>query len=379
MNKQLIETAQKVLNPVELRWFRQMYSQKGVLFIKGRPGIAKSALLQSIANKLGMVFIDIRVPTKDETDLGTYPIVRVTEKGYSVLEHAVPDWADMTKDESKNYLIVFEELNRADKPQRNAALGLLNERFIGHAFKFGTNVFMAATGNLGDEDGTDVEEFDIALSSRLIHKTWKMEGADGLMFWKESYANGRVHPDLLRFLDANPTAFYPAMEKQKDIIACPRTWTNLSEAIVNWYGMESSVDEFGTFLIEDGKDYVGGHAAAFHKYLIDNKRITLQDVLQGKYRKYDKFHRDNRAAVVNEITALNIAGLPKKELTNIIKFFKSFTESNDNDLLIGSLYDWMYNFRRSEEKDLTNMRILVKEFPEEIKYVGKTAESEPKA
>jgi hypothetical protein len=36
----------------------------------------------------------------------------------------------------------------------------LLEREIGTAFKFNDNVLMMSSGNLGDEDGTDVEEFD---------------------------------------------------------------------------------------------------------------------------------------------------------------------------------------------------------------------------
>jgi hypothetical protein len=39
----------------------------------------------------------------------------------------------------------------------------------GTAFKFNDNVLMMSSGNLGDEDGTDVEEFDSALNNRLIH------------------------------------------------------------------------------------------------------------------------------------------------------------------------------------------------------------------
>ena len=42
---------------------------------------------------------------------------------------------------------------------------MLHERGIGTEFKFNDNVLMIASGNLGDEDGTDVEEFD---SERLL-------------------------------------------------------------------------------------------------------------------------------------------------------------------------------------------------------------------
>ncbi len=133
----------------------------------------------------------------DETDVGLFPVVdTITIEDFEkvdgfgagmisevdpsqkknvqikTLKHVVPEWA--IKANMKPSIIHFEELNRSTLQVRNAALQLLLEREIGAFFKFNKNVFMLSSGNLGEEDGTDVEEFDQALNNRLIHYTHDM-------------------------------------------------------------------------------------------------------------------------------------------------------------------------------------------------------------
>jgi len=103
------------------------------------------------------------------------------------LKHVVPEWA--IKANMKPTLIHFEELNRSTLQVRNAALQLLLEREIGAFFKFNDSVYMMSSGNLGEEDGTDVEEFDQALNNRLIHYTHDMPFPE----WKKEFADENVH------------------------------------------------------------------------------------------------------------------------------------------------------------------------------------------
>ncbi len=110
----------------------------------------------------------MRLSMNDESDF-KFPYLE--DKEYNgitvkVSNFAVPHWA-YSANQSPT-IIHFEELNRASLFVRNAALQILLEREIGQ-FKFNDNVLMLASGNLGDEDGTDIEELDSALNNRLIH------------------------------------------------------------------------------------------------------------------------------------------------------------------------------------------------------------------
>jgi hypothetical protein len=142
------QTGLSTLTKRERNYFQVMEVKYLVLNIIGPPGDAKSATIKSIADKMGYELVDLRLATMDECDLGVFPYLE-ERQGYKVNAHAVPSWADQTTDRSKRFIIVFEELNRASKSVRDAALGVLLERRIGPHFTFGDNVLMCSTGNLG--------------------------------------------------------------------------------------------------------------------------------------------------------------------------------------------------------------------------------------
>jgi len=155
------------LTPRERKYFMTMWPKSGVMYITSKPGIAKSAIAREIADKMGFKYLDIRLSMVDETDVGLYPNISTVDNGGEMvkcLDFVVPRWA--IEANKQPTIIHFEELNRAQLPVRNAALQILLERCIGTEFKFNDTVLMMASGNLGDEDGTDVEEFDNALNNR---------------------------------------------------------------------------------------------------------------------------------------------------------------------------------------------------------------------
>lgn len=375
----LLTKAEQVLTKTELNYFRMMYGQYLVPFLKGRPGTAKSAILKSIADKLDMVFIDLRLPTMDEIDLGVYPVVTTVGEGDSrihELGHATPNWALMTADKKKNYLIDFEELNRASKPVRDAALGILNERRVGFSFVFGDNVFMAATGNMGTDDGTDVEEFDTALKSRLLTIPHDMDLAEWVTTWAEvKDANGKVvtqnvHADIVAFLTESPNYFYPSLKEneQKEIITNPRTWTALSTAIIRNFGIDSKVDDYGEFLRTNGKYYIGAIAMKLYDYANKNKPVTYDDVIKGRVKDYSKVKRDNRAEIASAIVSEGFDKLKQVELDRLIKFAKSM----DADAIAGLVYKvGMETLKRAGEKLVLskNDRYWAQAFKKELDYV----------
>ena len=64
----------QTLTAKEQNYFLKMAPQSGVLFITSKPGLAKSSIARSIANKMGMQYMDIRLSMVDETDVGLFPM-----------------------------------------------------------------------------------------------------------------------------------------------------------------------------------------------------------------------------------------------------------------------------------------------------------------
>lgn len=413
----------KELTPKEKEYWSIIRTQYLVLNLKGKPQTAKSALAQSIADKLGMELVDLRIPTMDEVDLGVYPKVvdefdrlekrlriekeiygqakvetikayedilregRVTES----LTHPVPEWAYQTLDKSKKFLIVFEEFNRAPLSVRNAAMGVMLERRVGFNFAFGDNVYMLATGNIGGEaDGTDVEELDSAQKSRFITKHHDLEYHE----WREwavlkeryYYEDGvrkanieNIHPSIIWFLDSKPSKYYPELKDQggdgyTDVICGPRTWTGLSRYMqVNYGDKEPDIRD----IARQAPSYIGVVAADFVQFLTDNRRLFLKDILAGTVKDYGNIYRENRMEIVAELKEKNILEMKEKELNYVVDFLKA----TDDDVVAGFLFEFLGEVDIEDTKVLMNKNLsrIVKEFKPLINEKGIDANIEKKS
>jgi len=322
------------LTPKERKYFAIMWAKYGVLNITSKPGVAKSAIGRSIASKLGFKYVDIRLSMIDETDVGLYPAVSDVEvDGQLVkcLDFVVPRWA--IEANKVPTIIHFEELNRASQQVRNAALQILLEREIGMNFKFNDNVLMMSSGNLGDEDGTDVEEFDSALNNRLIHINHTL----GVDEWLRDFAMENCHKLITSFIKAHPEQMYkPATENTK-AYATPRSWTMLSEYIVANFGQDASPREFLPLLKEVASGYIGNSAVKFVQYCEDMLNISIQDVINnydGIKKDLEKYNRDKNSELIQSLKEIDITKLNKKQLDNVVKFLNNVGDDEKTAYLL---------------------------------------------
>ena len=305
------------LTTKEREYLSIMWPKYGVLFITSKPGVAKSAIGLSIARKLGFRYLDMRLSMSDESDF-KYPYLEDLEyagKMYKVSGYAVPKWAFEANQQPT--IIHFEELNRAPQFVRNAALQILLEREIGD-FKFNENVLMMASGNLGDEDGTDVEEFDSALNNRLIH----VDHVLGVDEWLENFAIDKCHSLIVGYIKAHPEQIYKTSENSKGY-ATPRSWTMLSHFITRNFGKTASPRDFLPLLKKVSHGYVGNSAMKFVQYCEDMLNISIQDVINnydGIKKDLEKYNRDKNSELIQSLKEIDISTLNEKQLTNITKF-----------------------------------------------------------
>jgi hypothetical protein len=318
----LVKDRLETLTVREKRYFMSMWPKSGVLYITSKPGIAKSAIARSIASKMGFRYMDIRLSMVDETDVGLYPNVStVDEDGTPVkcLDFVVPRWA--IEANKQPTVIHFEELNRASLPVRNAALQILLERQIGVDFKFNNFVLMLASGNLGDEDGTDVEEFDNALNNRLIHYSHTLSADE----WIENFAKEKIHPVIVSYIKSHPEKLYQNPTENSKAYATPRSWHFLSDFIVSNFGMNASPREFLTTLQELSMSYIGNGAQRFLQYCQDMINISIKDIMDN-YEKVekdlDKYNRDKNSELIQSLKEYDLKKLTEKQLANITKFLK---------------------------------------------------------
>jgi hypothetical protein len=321
------------LTAKEKKYFAVMWAKYGVLNITSKPGVAKSAIGRSIAQKTGFRYVDIRLSMIDETDVGLYPAVSDVEvDGVSVkcLDFVVPRWA--IEANKQPTIIHFEELNRASQQVRNAALQILLEREIGMNFKFNENVLMMSSGNLGDEDGTDVEEFDAALNNRLVHINHTLSVDE----WLGDFAADHCHKLISSFIKVHPEQMYKTSENAKGY-ATPRSWTMLSKFITENYGMEASPRDFLPLLKEVASGYIGNSAMKFIQYCEDMLNISIEDVINnydGIKKDLEKYNRDKNSELIQSLKEKDISKLTEKQLSNVCKFLDNVGDDEKTAYLL---------------------------------------------
>ena len=412
----------KSLTKREASYFSIMRPQHGVLYIQAKPGVGKSAIARSIADKLDLAYVDIRLSMADETDMQFPNLTLNKDLDMHVIEHAIPEWAVLANE--RPTLIHFEELNRAPLAVRNAALQILLERAIGPRFKFNANVYMMSSGNLGDEDGTDVEEFDTALNNRLIHRKHDLPAPEWL-----DWADGKIHPDICKFIEFYPENIYIKPSENTQEFASPRSWHFLSDFIISNYGGGPKLDENGEVLRdEDGEvlhfydgckvdnkgqlvtvneadsskaeitaedkktvgvrefgeqksyltgvssviaNYVGPvGSSAFIRFLEERTRVTLQDVIDN-FRKVEKdlakFKRDKYSELLSEAKNANITKWTDVNIDNFAQFLRMCSP----DERTGFFLHIIDHGNTSTMNTISNpkIRTLLKKFKDELKNI----------
>jgi hypothetical protein len=346
-------------------YFKMMNGQSGVLYITAEPGVAKSAIMKTIAKKLGLAYFDVRLSMVDEIDVGLFPYreemeidvysqdKEMVKKIINVMSYAIPRWAYNSNVQPS--LIHFEELNRAPLAVRNAALQILLDRQIGTDFIFNENVYMCASGNLGDEDGTDVEEFDAALNNRLIHFSHSIS----LDEWINDFAIDNIHNVIISFLKTHDEHFIHHKDEKKSknltAYATPRSWTFLSDYIKNNYGLNAQVNEFIDDIRMIGASYVGdGANSRFIRYLDETLKFGINDLLNRYDEIIDQIkelNRDKKSEFLNGLRSINLYELNPKQMENVKKFILSISE-DESIAFILRLLDDDYKFMKTNDKEV---------------------------
>ena len=299
------------LHPVERRIFNMMAPQNGVVMLQGKPGMAKTAIIRSIAKKLKMQFFEFALTHIDSADLGGLPVIDRSGED-PTMTYAINDWA--IKANEAPSILFFDEANRPSDEVINALLKLF-EGHIGLNFKFNKNVYMVSAGNLGmDEDGTTVTALDSAMNNRIIHIPFKLTIKD----WVQNFARENVHPLIISFIENHKEHFHHMVESQ-DIYASPRSWTMFSDYLT--YHQIEELEEVKTVAFDICNRYIGDYSTAAFKMYLDSllaARIPTMEEIVSKGHKLKSELKDLNFAqfsyIVNSFNIDAIKNAGEREL-----------------------------------------------------------------
>jgi len=213
--------AGKALSLLEQGWQAQ---QSGTLtaswMLHGRPGIGKTEIVQTLADRIGARLHDLRLTTIDPQDLRGLP--------WFDMEARRTVWfrpEDLPEGDTPSILFL-DELTAASPLLQPTVYGLLQERRVGrHVLP--PNCLIVAAGNTV-EDGAIAHEMGTALSDRLIHLNLVAEAGD----WLANYAAPQgLHPTVIAFIRTRPDLLdttEAALRRGEQIACTPRSWARVS-------------------------------------------------------------------------------------------------------------------------------------------------------
>lgn len=214
-------SAGEALRVLEAGWAAQ---QAGGLtaswMLHGRPGVGKTEVVQTLAQRVGARLYDLRLTTIEPQDLRGLPFFdhdRARTVWYRPED--LPDGDDPA-------ILFLDELTAAAPALQPTVYGLLQERRVGrHVLPAG--VMIVAAGNRV-EDGAIAYDMGSALSDRLIHMTVQADAAD----WLRGYAVAAgIHPAVAALIRTRPDLLETSEDslRRGHMIACtPRSWARVS-------------------------------------------------------------------------------------------------------------------------------------------------------
>ena len=264
-------SAGEALRVLEAGWAAQQAGQlRASWMLHGRPGVGKSELVQTLAQRIGAELFDLRLTTIEPQDL----------RGLPYFDHANARtiWyrPEDLPDTDTPAILFLDELTAAAPSLQPTVYGLLQERRVGrHVLP--PSVLIVAAGNQV-EDGAIAYDMGTALSDRLIHMIVQANPDD----WLKNYAvQAGIHPTVAAFIRARPDLLETtedALRRGQSIACTPRSWSRVSQI------MQAVPDRSLRQVMIAGT--VGVAAAAEFALIADEIAATVQiDVLLAAPRK----------------------------------------------------------------------------------------------
>ena len=223
------------------------------VFLMGPPGVGKTAIMEQIAQELGVGLVSYSMTHHTRQSALGLPFIvskKYDGKEYDVSEYTMSEiiasvYDTMTESGVREGILFLDEINCVSETLTPAMLQFLQYKTFGrHRVPEGWTVVTA--GN-PPEYNNSVRAFDIVTWDRLK----RIDVEPDYTAWKEYAMNMGVHPAVTTYLELKKEDFY-SIESTVDgkRFATARGWSDLSEMLKLYeeIGMEVDEDLMGQYL-----------------------------------------------------------------------------------------------------------------------------------
>ena len=254
------------------------------IFLMGPPGIGKTAIMEQVAEELGVGLVSYSMTHHTRQSALGLPFIEKRIYGgreYSVSEYTMSEIIasvyDMMESAGvKEGILFLDEINCVSETLAPAMLQFLQYKIFGrHRIPDG---WIVVTAGNPPEYNNSVREFDIVTWDRLK----RIDVEPDYRVWKEYAYQKGVHPAILTYLDINKDDFY-RIETTVDgkSFVTARGWSDLSDMIRLYEQNRLVVDELlvAQYLQNQkiAKDFAI-YYDLFNKYKSDYQVPTIDDL-----------------------------------------------------------------------------------------------------
>ena len=303
------------------------------VFLMGAPGIGKTAIMEQVAQELGVALVSYTMTHHTRQSALGLPYIVEKEYGgekfqvseYTMSEIIAAVYEVMEDTGIREGILFLDEINCVSETLAPAMLQFLQYKTFGnHAIPEGW--IIVAAGN-PPEYNKSVREFDVVTMDRVK----KIEVEPDFSVWKEYAYVQDIHPAVISYLTTRVAYFYQ-METTVDgmLFATPRGWEDLSRLIQVYEKLEITVDwEVVVQYIQYpkiAKDFAN-YLELYYKYQAD---YQIEQVMQGKIdpilvKKVGHASFDEKLSVVSLVLAKTVEAFRqtyKKEASITVLFEK---------------------------------------------------------
>lgn len=255
------------------------------IFLLGAPGIGKTAVMEQIAQELGIALVSYSMTHHTRQSALGLPFI--AHKEYDGLTYDVSEYTmseiiasvyDVMKDSGiKEGILFLDEINCVSETLAPSMLQFLQYKVFGrHRVPEG---WVIVTAGNPPEYNKSVREFDVVTLDRM--KILEVEADYGV--WKEYARNRNLHTAILNYLDLKKEDFYQVgtTVRGKNYITA-RGWEDLSEMILLYEEEGIRVEETLVEQYLRNPRVVKEFTAYYDLYQKYKKDYRVEDILAGK-------------------------------------------------------------------------------------------------
>lgn len=189
------------------------------VMIWGPPGVGKSAIVRSVAEKNGCAFIDLRLAQMEAIDIKGLPVPEKDGVHWKI-SSAYP------RDEQSRGILFLDELSACDRTIQTAAYELILDRKLGDDYRLPDNWLIVAAGNR-IEDSASAVSMSSALANRFLH----VELEYNTKSWMEWAMRSNIHGAVSGLIKFKPQLLADMDEDSQNLergFPTPRSWERVS-------------------------------------------------------------------------------------------------------------------------------------------------------